>query len=85
MRLSRLAIDERNEALKAGLDQQAAFSCVLDELRNIDKEIQGVLIGAEKWLGKMIADGAHMQSVSPEHCVETLRRVSELIQRGVKP
>jgi len=27
------------------------------------------------WLGKMIADNAHLNSVGPSHCVKTLRMV----------
>ena len=80
-RLSAIAIDERNEALRAGLDQQAAFSCVVEELRAKDAEIQAALKNAEKWIGKMIADNAHLQAVSPEHCVKTLEQVSKLINR----
>lgn len=34
---------------------------------------------ARKWLGKMIADGGHLNSVAPQHAVRTLEDINAAI------
>ena len=37
---------------------------------------------AEMWIGKMIADGAHLNSVAPGQCVTTLRMIEAAIAKS---
>ena len=45
-------------------------------------DLLAALKQAEKWLGKMIADGGHLNTVAPRHAVNTLEGVTAAIQKA---
>lgn len=53
-----------------------------DRLAATVRELVPVLRNAEKWLGKMIADGGHENASQPQHAVHTLEAVSAAIARA---
>ena len=48
------------------------------------KELHKTLERAGMWLGKMIADGRHMQCVMPKDAENTLARINQLLDKGGK-
>ena len=51
-------------------------------MTELEQELLAALKNAERWLGKMIADGGHNNSVAPQHCEQTLRQVSAAINKA---
>lgn len=43
-------------------------------------DLPDILHHAEMWIGKMIADGAHLQAVAPGDCVRTLQRIRAALE-----
>ena len=46
------------------------------------KKIKEALNCAEMWIGKMIADNGHLNSVAPDHCVNTLRLIEQVLNEN---
>ena len=45
------------------------------------KSDQKILADAEMWIGRLIANGGHLECVMPNHAVRTLQRLNDLKTR----
>jgi hypothetical protein len=80
--------DRRTHARRAG-DLTAIESALVADvtrLTAVNAEHIVILMRARTWLGKFIADGAHLNAIRPSDCVRTLERIETAIAvAGVPP